>query len=365
MLRRGTEYLEDQLLAKQLAKEDEKARAQINRKVLQKLQLVVDEAYVSLLTAQGSNVSMDVLQKLEQDFNKAKAALEAEEVNVGLRKPPVNSMALIHASLKPLVDFKGANVRPVAARVREFTPDEIKLMNAHYRKIPDNLQKLMDAAMGEDITLELVTDPVFIRREGHVYDRNTAVEFLKDNAEAMCPHNQEIKYKATDIIPCNALIEAMGYLLSIANGAAVPVQPMHNKLAITDASRSLKRSRIQPDVVALIERNYQMLPEKHKLLFNTICRDSVTNQIIDDPVLLPDGYIYDRSTAEVYLKLADGACPKNNAIVFKKEDITPCVTVCKVLDQLRDNILLAMKLAEAKANADKKPDGPIKLKNSG
>jgi hypothetical protein len=361
MLRRGTEYLEDQLLAKQLAKEDEQARAQLNKKPLQKLQLAVDDAYVLWLTAQDSNISMDALQKLEQTYQQAKKTLETEEIKFGTRKPPLNSIAVIQASLKASADSKDSKASPSAAPVRLFTPDEIKLINEHYRKIPDQLQKLMDAAMGEDITLELVTDPVFIRREGHVYDRKTAIDFLKGKPEAMCPHNQEINYKKTDIIPCNALIEAMGHLLSIANGASVPAQPVNNKLAITNESRSLKRSRIQADVVALIEKNYSVLPEKHKLLFNTICRDSVTNQIIDDPVLLPDGYIYDRSTAEVYLKLGGGICPKNNSIIFTKEDITPCVTVCKVLDQLRDNIQNAMKMLE-KANADAKKTETIKPK---
>jgi len=62
--------------------------------------------------------------------------------------------------------------------------------------------------------------------------------------------------------------------------------------------------------------------------------------IMDDPVFLPDGYIYDRSTAIAILGDQKKArCPLNKEIEFTLADITTCYCVRAALDKLREKVV--------------------------
>jgi hypothetical protein len=126
----------------------------------------------------------------------------------------------------------------------------------------------------------------------------------------------------------------MHILLQIINEekiVRVPYQDLGN-----DANPK-KRKIISEADVALLEKLYQRMSREHQTLFDCICRDPVTGVVMDDPVLLPDGYVYDRTTALFYLEIL-GECPLNPAVSFKLEDITRCQFVYSVLDELKSQI---------------------------
>jgi len=351
---KGKEFFGDELLAKKLAKENDPIIA--NRKLLQQLQEAVSEAFIQWEYANAANK-----HELRTNYEKKLQELKNEEDKIKSGKP-LTSAAVVQSSLKSAVDVKSTSEVATARKV--FSETEMKEINTHFESLPTPLKTIMEAAMGDDISLDLVADPVYIRREGDLYNRNTVMGLLdkgklakdsKDEKEALCPHNQQLTFKKQDIIPCNSIIEAMEHLLNIIKGVPVKPKSVDYKLTLTDDMKAEKRSRISEKVLQLIEKNYKAMEDKHKLLFDIICRDSQTNIIMDDPVLLPDGYIYDRNTAKVFLKYAEGKCPRNEKIVFKEEDITPCVTICRVLDQLNENILKIIKKEEENQAEMNKP----------
>lgn len=233
--------------------------------------------------------------------------------------------------------------------LEKFTDEEILEIKRRYNQIPAPLKALIDAALDDDrIQCDYVKNPVFIRGEGHLYDLSSIQLMLKGKTEANFPNNPEAKFSMADVIPCNTLIRAMKILLNILKG--------HNPLASaveknTFASVISDRRRISPEVIKMIESYYASpsLEENHRALFDVICRDRLTKMIMDDPVYLPDGYTYDRSTAMFLLESAypsDRAlCPFNDEITFTKDDMTESYTVMRVLDQLKANIEASQKQA--------------------
>jgi len=157
-----------------------------------------------------------------------------------------------------------------------------------------------------------------------------------------------LKYKKSDIIPCNSLIIAMQQLLTIIDkGDNVEAKSIENKFLMTEQSNASADPVISDDMVALMEAHYKKLPNKHKLLFDAICRDPYTHQIMVIAVLLPDGRFYDLKTAKAALTGGGRSfCPLNDTIPFAEKDIVKAVTVNRVLAQFKINIETAMKQAQ-------------------
>lgn len=325
--RQPLEYLEDRLLAEQLNNE---TNYQLDKRELEEKASLACAAYFNI---QGTNHPEEQALKIKYETaQKALADLESKHAN---------SSMLINSSLKKAAP----SIAVKALAKRFFTDAEAKKMKDHNQDLPAHLQKLMDAALLEDISLELMSNPVFIRGEGRIYDEKTVASWLKDKREALCPQNQAIKFTKDDVIPCNSVIEAMEHLLAIIENKKIEPQIIKNPLSILPDNKAAVHPRISEKVVMIIEQIYSKLPDKHKLLFNTLCRDPITKKIMDDPVLLPDGYLYDKGTAVAYLK-AKGRCPRNNDIPFAEKDITSCALVCQILDQLKENALEAAKQNE-------------------
>ena len=212
----------------------------------------------------------------------------------------------------------------------------MKLINDHYSKLPEELRSLMDATISDEvISFELTPNPVFICGEGKIYDAEKIIELLESKAEHLSPYTRQ-PFSKSDVIPCNTLIKAMEHLLKVIQGEQL-LPTKEFKLSSLNKQTAESRTRISVELITFIEKHYQQMPDKHKVLFDLICRDPKTKQIMDDPVFLPDGYVYDRSTAVAYLGI-QGVCPLNSNLSFKKEDITPCYFVIAVLEQLKQNI---------------------------
>lgn len=336
MIKRGVEYVDDGIIARRLHEEQlkmaKKAELESSLSIILIQQLAAEEnpeqdkEYINALNKQYETISKQLADLETTSTGKIKQELKAGGAQSNLATPR-----------------------------RVFTEPEIKAINAHYSKLPDNLRKLMDASIQDDhISLELIPNPVFIRGEGQVYDKAVLEKLLQGKQEADTPCNRNIKFKKSDIIPCNTLIASMECLLDIIKGKAIAAPPPEAKL--TSLNKNVVRKRISAELIVAAELAYQKMEGKHKKLFDLICRDPITHEIMDNPVFLPDGYIYDHSTALSYLKMADGQTPSNQKLFFTEKDITPCYFVIKVLEQLKENILAAAKQPVVK------PHSSLKLK---
>lgn len=336
MHRKNSVYLEDTLLAERLANEN---KAEPNH--LKPLEMAVDEATARVLNAEETRVGAEEMRKL-------KLALAAAISKLAVARAQPSAPALGNAPLfiETNLNMLAHRVKnqPAAKAVRVFTEKEAAAIRAHYDKLPEELQKLMDAAINDDIELDLIMKPVFIRGEGHIYNQEIIEEMLTSKKEPVCPHNDNLKFTKNDVTPCNTLIAAMGLLLDVISGEEQ--KPLLLDVKIASLLKGAVRQRVAAELIQLIEKHYQTMIEKHKLLFDIICRDPMTHEIMDDPIFLPDGYVYDRSTALAYLKYKEGTCPKNATIFFTEQDITPCHYVIAVLDQMKENILKKIKSAQ-------------------
>lgn len=351
MQRRGMEYYDDSLIAMRLVAEEKQTREK-----LKKLEISVDEAYIQLLDAEEGHLPLVDVQRLQRALTQAQQNLAAEEkkpkmdiatITAKLKTTP-SSNGAIQASLQraPGLEIKQESKKVVAKPLRTFSVAEMKKIHEHSLSLPEHLRQLLEAVLEEGTTLEFTDNPHFIKGEGRILNLNTINDLLKDTPKAISPYHR-VEFTRADVIPCNTLIQAMDLLLHVIDGADVVYHRLDSKLAtlLTDVSRK----RVKPEVVAMIEEIYSSMLPRHQKLFDIICRDAKTKKIMDDPVGLPDGFVYDRTTAEAHLRILDGACPMNPEIKFTAEDMTPCHFVIAVLDLLPPmlNKIMEAKLAAA------------------
>lgn len=315
MQRRGAEYLEDGLLAQKMDEEEKEKDSLI------KLQNQASEAFINWIVADENGTDKAKVNVLKMEYLRINQLIENKKNN---KEEKENNKILIQQP------------------IRTFQSNEIKLINDHYSTLPTELSSLIDAVLSDDIiSLELIPNPIFIRREGKIYDIKQIMELLKDKEDALTPYSRQ-SFNKSDVIPCNTLIQAMDHLLKVIQGKQLTPKNEF-KLSSLNKQKMEVRTLISVELITFIEKHYEQMTDKHKVLFDLICRDPITKQIMDDPVFLPDGYVYDRSTAVAYLGLKNGICPQNPKLSFKKEDITPCYFVIAVLEQLKQNITTKMK----------------------
>jgi hypothetical protein len=372
-MQRGKEYLEDSSAARQLQMQE--LQAHKNKKICELIEKR-DNLFANALSLRESGNAM---KNYDHDFSTLTDAIKAEqnkpldryafELKIPLpnNNTPITQVAgasqnLIHQSLG-LAKGKEFKSLARAQPLRSFTDQEMKKISEHHGKLEPNLQKLMDAAISDDqFTLEFIANPVFIPRDGHVYDKKVLEDFLAaKNGKANCPLNQEISFTATDITPCNTLIRATEQLLNIIETEG-KIAPVKDKPKYATLEQKAQRKRIPEILIPIIEKFYSQMEDKHKLLFDIVCRDPVSGQIMDDPVLLPDGHVYDRTIAMYLLKYERGECRLDPAISFTEKDITPCHFVVKVLFQLKENIETAIKLQQQNAAPALSKEEALKLR---
>lgn len=243
------EYVEDQFLADSMFDEDKLARSQVEKKYLQQLQNEANDAYIKLLAAQEAyDIAMSKL--------KAEEAKQVKAVEDKQKSSPVKIYGALDITIPPMEKKQATKSKQAIA------PQEMKAVEKHFENLPSHLQSLMEAVLGENITLGLARDPVFIRGEGIVYDRSTAEGWLKDKAEALLPHNPGKTFTKADIITCNTIIDAMADLMKIIQGKEAEMKAPASlaKLSYTDKSLSAKRVLISTDTIEKIEKAYASFP---------------------------------------------------------------------------------------------------------
>ena len=298
--------------------------------------------------AELNNASPGVMENLAIEY-----AIAQSELDIEPEIKNTSSYGIMGKSLQK--EPKNTNSYPLAWAF--LTENEKERITTHYQKLPEELRALVEAALQDDrISLDMMSNPVFLRGEGHLYDRDTVVEMLKGKKEANYPNNTDKKFTEEDIIPCFSLIKAMRIMLQIIDGKEFPFNPVevNSQPRISNASKP----RFSPELIDMIEIYYQQsLQPKHQALFDAICRDYFTKAIIQNPVFLPNGYVYDNTTLAFLL---ESAGEQNEAELpcgfrFKREDITPCYMIEKVLEKLKAMIELRaqqMTVAMAKVNTN-------------
>ncbi len=277
------------------------------------------------MQARANESDEEFARRLQNDFdneNLGAVIIPEEEIHVAATVPLRSSNShLTHA-----------------VAVHEFTPDDLTKIKSHLsalagRSDGEHKQALIEAVIEDGtVTLDFVCNPVFILGEGDVIDKTTALGMVNDNVPSPRLRNT---VKVENIIPCNPIILAMQVLLNIINGTNQATVELKIDNSVTIAYKVLT------PYLSKIESYYKMLPPKHQRLFNILCRGS-TGHILEDPVFLPDGYLYEKSLVMSWLNIAYAArtpcyCP-NSAIVFKEADITPCYFSQAVMNLIKENI---------------------------
>jgi hypothetical protein len=263
----------------------------------------------------------------------------------------IASLHVVPVKLKE-ADEKPVNAVQIVKPLYIFTEDQIKEIDAHRDHIDEALKPLIDAAILDEISYELMTAPVYIKKDGHTYNHKTLVDMLEGVEKRACPLNDNIEFSQHDIIPCNTLLNAMQILLDVIHKKDVAPKKSDKKFSFNIELTDKQRKRIKPEEIAAIEQYYQMKLKPHQqALFDSICRDPKTGKIMDDPVFLPDGYVYDRATALFFLEECEGM---RNGIKFTEADITDChfvVGILGILQRMAEKLM--MKQAQPAASAER------------
>jgi len=364
---------DDERYARQLYEEELRA-ARGAQQSIKELQEALDFSFAKLIQTQENPRANDSdIETLRRECTIAEEKLKAAQARQRIDNPaPVRPPIINHPSLpslgnqSPAANVFGGSYQqmynwlepPAAARpqepqvkraepLRTFSPEELAKIRAHYNdrsKVSEHLHSLIDAALNdEEISLDLINNPVFIRGEVRIYDKAVVKSLLNPNGEGRCPTNLNKTFRESDLIPCNSLIKAMTQLLNIIdnNNSIAPIN--HADILFANATNK-SRKNLSADIINMIETYYdKQLLDRQKALFDIICRDPLTGVIMDDPVYLPDGYVYDRSTILFCQRLAGPNksvynCPGNEALKFTNDDVTSCYFVKSVLEQLKANV---------------------------
>lgn len=307
-----------------------------NRYVNKNLNQLQDEASIALmklLEAQDTQADENSIEKLQIDY-----AIKQNNLEEYIKNKSSTSLVNSILSQHPVKSISQTFAKPQF----EFSTEDSISIKKHFENLPPDLQALFNAALEDsNISLDTINNPVFLKGEGYVYDLSEIQKLLNKNANY--PRNLDRKVTQKDIIPCNTLISAMFQMLNIIKGNISITRPVEVNTYMLEASKN-DQDNISNEMIQMIEQYYvKGIEDKHRILFDIICRDSYTQMIMQRPCFLPDGYVYDRSTVSMLLESArscgqDSAmCPKMN-IPFKEEDITPSPMVIAVLEQLKSNI---------------------------
>jgi hypothetical protein len=144
---RGTEYLEDGLLARRLADAEKQ-----NREIIKKLEVEAGNAFVELLMAQEAKKPLQEQKRLQEESDRLQAKLEAAQKQA---KAFLNggSINLIQAGLGSLEEKKPSERKEPTKSIRDFSEKDMEKINQHYENLDDDLKGLMSAAIGEVIDL--------------------------------------------------------------------------------------------------------------------------------------------------------------------------------------------------------------------
>jgi hypothetical protein len=335
---------------KENIKEDELLAIKLQQQEYLPIVNYLDEQAMFALKNWLEAVDKGVSQKEQDKLNQKYVQALYDYENQREKMLEIGSTYLIQTALQKKPEqtiSQSYTVQPL----QTFSEKDSALIEEHYEKIPADLKILLDAVLkDENIKLEIMTNPVFVKGDGHVYDLATVEKIIAKGGKN--PLNEDMKFKKEDIIPCNTLIKAVQILFAIISGSEFSNKPVEINQFNQDAlDKTMSSKTISSELIKVIETYYQTLPPKHQCLFDIICRDPMTNMIMNDPVFLPDGYAYNRSTAEFLLDSMESApCYLDKNISFKKDDITKCYLIFSVFESLqkmaKQNIVPAMPVDE-------------------
>ena len=225
-----------------------------------------------------------------------------------------------------------------ATPVESFTEIDRDKIITHLAALPQRpdgqIQHALISGVLEDeaIQLDFVCNPVFIIGDGVILDALTAAEMLQSTPPRPSPRSAR-QFTAQDVIPCNVIILAMRELLNIIDGKVATTTNLRLDPTVTIHYQSLTPADIQH-----IENYYESLTLAHQRLFNLICRGS-TGHILETPILLPSGYLIEKSYALDLLNQASAArlpcyCP-NSSIEYTAADLTLCEFSQNALAQIQ------------------------------
>ncbi len=215
-------------------------------------------------------------------------------------------------STKLAQEFK-TSPKTKAIPARFFTLVEKQKIIENYQKSPEHLKKMIEAALTDPKTKNLITQPFYSPKTGEICSATPA----KDN-----------------LIPCNTLIKVLEILLNMTDYEDKPnknIKDTQNISLYPDAETP--RAHLTEEHINQIEIFYQQLGPTSQAVFDLLCRNTA-QKIFYKAVFLPDGYIYEEMPARAIAQMT-GRCNVNPAIPCTVKDITPCQFQAPVLEQLK------------------------------
>jgi len=220
---------------------------------------------------------------------------------------------------------RGSMVRP------PLSGFEIKQIKQHLADGDESVKRLFNAACLDVEAHDLIRTPMRFRprnyQSGETCNLNTAL--------SKCSAQRHLH-----LIPNNTLAIAYQHLLDAINNQPVVRRQyqISNILRFLDRQSNSSPMFFQPADMAKLERYYQTLSPLQRQLFDDMCKDPITGKIFIDPVYLPDGKTYERSTAELLLQYSERGevayIPETN-ITFTKDDIIGCNHTKKIMKTLK------------------------------
>lgn len=146
--------------------------------------------------------------------------------------------------------------------------------------------------------------------------------YAKFQEEEKSAELEKIVHRFAEVLPNNTLNLARAYLAKV-------LQPGYKDVHVVEGPWGDKPIEHQDDALKAMGalHFYQQLPAFRQSLFNFMLRDRITGKVMLDPVFLPDGFTYDRSTI---LAQKTG---------FAIEAALPCYHTQKILDLFKQKLM--------------------------
>lgn len=233
--------------------------------------------------------------------------------------------------------------QPKRTLLKSLSDDEVQRIQDHVAVRGAEIQAINQLFRAACIDMQhgIIKTPIRFRTK--INDAKPSGDTLDlETASVTCPDDQQ----HLRLVPNNTLAIAYRHLIdAIDHPEKTITQREHPHvrrfLEQSEQKQSSSSRFFQPADVAILEAFYNSsaLTPLQKQLFDDMCRDPITGKIFQDPVYLPDGKTYERSTAELMLQYSgngESATIPDTDITFARSDIVTCNHTKKIMKTLKD-----------------------------
>ncbi len=243
-----------------------------------------------------------------------------------------------------------------------LTKEQIEIMQQQLVDKDLMVSRLFNTAMMDvdsGVVQSVMRIPVLLY--GNVYDLYTLDSLPEDEKGYRTEPRSGARFRKENVVPYNTLAEAISFLLHDIAKEAQGTGITDKDASKITSKRPWGLQNIQTPETRMLEAFYNTLPPRHKKLFNIMCRDAMTGDILVDPVTLPDGHTYNQKTIDAICgpvphQGISWQCPKNPDIIFSTFEVQKCHPISHVLAVLKHEV--SWNVAAQQRQASFSNDGP-------